>query len=399
MSDAPQDAYQRLFSLSMLSNCVSSIWDKAAILEQKMFWELSHFMKVTGAPPDPAYAPVTPDADTVGLIGEWELVWGPAVLTTPGGGAREARNAMFVARCPRLSPTGDGGLPAEAYVVAIAATNKRSIYDWALEDAHVDAVVDWFGFRPGDYHTLRQPAFPWLRPYISAATALGLSDLLELHAPAWLGAAPSTSLAEYLRSITDRSAMLAFVGHSLAGALAPAMALYFIDHEPLGHPGGLNLVTYPTAGATPGSRGFAERFQEKLPPSRPWGSSEPYQHLNVRLWNHYDVIPHAWAVHSHTDLDGNESPKLTDIPMIYGEPHGAVAVELTTLVSAAVAVAGRSGMHYHTLPGARLEGTKPATPPATMKDFLAELARQHVQAYNQGLILRKPITTAPLPSS
>ncbi len=55
--------------------------------------------------------------------GDWKVVWGPCVYSRKPTLPSSATNAMYVAYSAKLS----------TYVVAIAATNPTSLYDWVTE--------------------------------------------------------------------------------------------------------------------------------------------------------------------------------------------------------------------------------------------------------------------------
>ena len=159
---------------------------------------------------DEFYAePATQDA-----LGTWSTVWGPAIYESKPSDDSYPDNSIYVAA------TNDGS--ASTYVVGIAGTNPLSIYDWLQEDLDVERTATWVS------------AFPSLQPYglpsglhgtpfVSAATALGINDLLGLTVIPGLPGA-GQSLLTFLSSLpasTTGQATLIFCGHSLAGALSP----------------------------------------------------------------------------------------------------------------------------------------------------------------------------------
>lgn len=396
MAAAPSfDVYQQIFSLSWMSNNLDSIGAPAQpedTLAQMLYGSLSNNLTVHGNPPD-FESKASPDPDVIAKIGSWDLVWGPAVFTPKPDKNREAANAVFVAHCPdvKAADGSEADLPSKnMYVVAIAATNMYDAYDWVKEDASVNTVVEWHAF-------LNTPTTAGVRidrhkndekAYISHATALGCYNILELMpSPAWSGPNSGMSLGDYLKTVTGGDPMIVFTGHSLAGALSPTLALWF-NTEPqtqlAGFTGG--VYAYPTAGATPGNRLFHDAYKAKFPPHA-FGShtvntksGERHRNINARLWNHYDVVPHAWALLSHIDADDNWSPMLEQIPALYGTP---VLDSVLGDVGVASAAAIASGASYHTLPGVRLDGRQPETPPDSQTKFLEYLGEEHVQAYVQ----------------
>ena len=132
-------------------------------------------------------------------------------------------------------------------------------------------------------------------------------------------------------------------------------------------------------------------------------SNDNWQNLNVRLWNHYGVVPQAWARNSHSDYDGNQSPNITEIAGLYGNKAlegdtNQIATYWAVYGSQKIAET-HSGTHYYTLPGVRLEGTISSHAPESFEIYMKELLWQHTTAYTNGLILPKDPTpfAKPLP--
>jgi hypothetical protein len=397
------DSYQRVFSMSWISNGLTAKLGTQDELTKKMFTDLSSYMSVPATTLSPALPVVTPSPETLRLIGNWSLEWGPAVYDATDR-KLPARNVVFVARCADMPVVADNTNTytetVDAYVVAIAATNADSIYDWIKEDGQVDSVVKWCDFKAAGNTPGRRPDGDKDDEvaYISAGTALGLSNILsKMPSPAWTTRNPNMSLGDYLAGLSGvANAKIFFAGHSLAGALSPGLAMYFRDRDP-GKPLDkfADALVYPTAGATPGNRAFADAYAACFPKTTwvaPAENAKSWQQWNVRLWNHYDVVPHAWARTTHRDSDHKFSPFLEEIPGLYGNVLGdPVYTELATTVAGAIADTVISNMIYHTLPGGRLPGVKPKPAPETFEKFLEILVHQHVTAYVDGLILPVPL--------
>jgi hypothetical protein len=69
------------------------------------------------------------------ILGNWNLLWGPALIEETDENHQPtgvADNALYVVQCDALAFPGGPILPV--YVVAIAATNPASLYDWETED-------------------------------------------------------------------------------------------------------------------------------------------------------------------------------------------------------------------------------------------------------------------------
>jgi hypothetical protein len=224
-------------------------------------------------------------SNTVDGIGQWATVWGPVVFESRPNGHSYADNAMNVA----------ANADQTVYVVGIAGTNPTSIYDWLREDLGVEHTTSWTAAFPG-LQPYGLPDSSSLNPYISASTALGVNNLLHM-----VDTLQGTNkdLLTFLQSLPvpqTRQATLIFCGHSLAGALSPALALAFFN--PAG--GRLNLsnwgkvYVYPTAGPTPGNSDFGTFFSSVFRPVGP--VTLPYQVWNMNVWNSIDIVPHAWNV-------------------------------------------------------------------------------------------------------
>ncbi len=400
------DVYQQIFALSWLSNNLKGSIGFRDDLEEKLYCILSESLTVHGAPKK--FEPQTPSEVVLDAIGDWELVWGPSVLTPDKDTEGETENAMFVARCTNVQAAdgSDKDLPSkDMYVVSIAATNPYSVPDWVLEDGAVNTVVKWSDF-------LTEPNYDGTKitqdennkdAYISQGTAMGVTKLLGMTPPDWSGPNAGTSLVKFLSGLDQSNSMLVLCGHSLAGALSPALALYLKSIAPSPVGGFRDVCVYPTAGATPGNKNFADAYSAAYPPHA-LGQSDvvieegkEYRNVNARLWNHYDVVPHAWALLSHEDIDGNWSPMMESIPTLYG---WGLPEDVVRAVAAATARATASGAVYYTLPGIRLSGKPPEDAPTDLAGYLSDLGTEHVEAYVRnswassdtvGLILPLPL--------
>lgn len=192
-------------------------------------------------------------------VGGWQLAWGPAVYKFDV--AELDDNMMFVVR--------EKANPAHLAVV-VRGTNLEAILDWLVEDFD---VVDQVGWPAGSG-----------QPEISKGTSEGLHILQTLTAKTVTDEPRQEqehTLASFLAAEAKRhpsGLALEFVGHSLGGALAPALALWVRDTVELG-PSTLRVHTL--AGPTSGNADFAAYYDSALPDTH-------------RLWNPYDVVPRAW---------------------------------------------------------------------------------------------------------
>jgi hypothetical protein len=273
------------------------------------------------------------DPKIQGLIGEWNLVWGPEVVVGPLDLElkHKAINTMFI------------GYQAatDTYIVAIAGTNASSLYDWFVEDFWVNEQVVW------PYIANSEDCKP---PKVSAATHYGLNQLIGM-------ADDAAAAREYLRDHITEGTKVMVTGHSLGGALSPSYALYLNDTAKEWNPDGhATLSTLATAGATPGNSAFVEYFTQKI--------GETFQ----RVWNGIDVVPHAW-----------ERDLLEKIPKLY-----APTIEPDLVLDALVGVAlflSRNGDYIQLNDATGFDSTVQAETGGTIIEFLKELAYQHIQGY------------------
>lgn len=390
------DAYQQVFGMACLVSRAADYKGSQDELQQQLQHELSFYLN--NVPSVAVLGQMTSsaaDASVTPVLGSWDLVWGPAVFENNQDNI--ADNAVFVARCEAVAFPGGPVLPA--YVVAIAATNPDSLYDWGSEDFAVSQVVDWNTYTPSD---VTPSTYNNTDPYISKGTATGVGILLGLTTPA-TAAAPDTTLQQFLTGLEpDPGTAIIFCGHSLAGALSPTLALYLKEQKAL-EAFGVTLV-YPTAGPTPGDVNFANRFNSAFPslPSgwQPPAQALPYQSWNTMHWNTYDVVPHAWQkedLQMVANLYG-ASPNFKTLALLQG-------LQLYALRDAAKSGAPYTRIRNSSLPGSLQysDGSKPLNvPPQSMKDYVTQLFLQHVSLYSgikadgdipavTGLILPQPL--------
>jgi len=282
-----------------------------------------------------AYQGVFPWANANKLFygGDWSVVWGPCLYcrtNAKGVEARTATNAMYVAYCAALN----------TYLVAIAATNPTSFFDWIVEDGDVlpSMMTAWppkLPFMP----VRHDPPIPRTVPAISAGTAIGISNLLTQ--PQMVDPKQG-DLQSFLASKVDANATLIFGGHSLAGALSPTLANYLYPQP--ASAGWKQVLVVPTAGATPGNYAYASGYSQTYLPQRDPSSSFVF---NVDYANNHDVVPHAWdklaQVVQPKDADGN-------YPSIWGVLQGPGRNTVGGFVYLAV-IAARllAGGYYHAI--------------------------------------------------
>ncbi len=206
---------------------------------------------------------------------DWRVVWGPATYTFKD--AKLQDNMMFVSR--QISD------PAN-YIIGIRGTNGAAWLDWLEEDLNVLEMVDW-----------RLPTGTTAKgsPKISEATYTGFNILLNFMTPEKGIPGGGLDITSFLKKIVKHSKIkINFTGHSLAGALAPTLALWFKQSQ--GTVSGWDpnndatITITPFAGATAGNSDFAEYSDSVL------GNSCD------RIHNTNDIVPYAWVSKSIKEI-------------------------------------------------------------------------------------------------
>ncbi len=317
---------QTVFALSAAANLASCFEGTASEIEVALGSKLNSLL--------PQFQP---------QLGSWEVVWGPVVYVPPASDL--SGNVMYVAR-----GGSDTSSPGQL-VVAIAGTNPYSAFDWIVEDAFVSTQVSWSTGNPS----------PGSAPKISLGTFLGLTILQAMvAAPVQPGA--GSTLADFLTSQAGGCPLVTVTGHSLGGALAPAVALWLSDQGGIWNPrGAVGLSCLASAGPTPGNKDFAAYYDAKL------------QASTTRYWNAIDIVPHAW-----------DETLLAEIPDLY-EPQilPGLAVDLFVAVAKTIALLGgytQISAATAPLPGtvntSIISGTNTA-----FENFFVQMSYQHVDAY------------------
>ncbi|WP_336687212.1 lipase family protein [Chryseobacterium bernardetii] len=378
MTNPSLDAYQQVFGLACLANRTGGYNGSCNQLQQQLQYDLSYYFN--NVPPVAAAGQQGPSVvapSVLPVLGNWNLVWGPALVEETdsyGQPTGVADNALYVAQCDALTFPGGPVLPV--YVVAIAATNPASLYDWETEDFSVSEVVNWTTYDPSAIVTSE---YNGNDPYISKGTATGISILLGLTSPE-TAASPGTTLQQFIAGLQpDADTAIIFCGHSLAGALSPTLALYLQEQQEL-EAFAITLV-YPTAGPTPGDINFANRFNNVFPslPSGWTPQAGDYQSWNTMHWNDLDVVPHAWQ-ESNMALIADLYGKSPD-PYTYGI--------LKALQDFAIIDSLKSSAPYTMIRNQSLSGTlqnygssgRITIPPQSIYDYVSQLFLQHTYLY------------------
>ncbi len=225
------------------------------------------------------------DSTITSLVGNWSVVWGPVNYTndtTLYPSACVSDNIMMVLKGKDPSDPAN-----DMYVVAVAATNFDSPYDWADEDFQSASMVQW----PDTTNLPNVAQFANSSTtdtsatnagnYISQGTATGLNILYSMTDPE-----SGMTLMQFLQTTVGNSSSpieVATTGHSLAGALGPSLALSIKDNQSYWNPSGNCVITsYATAGPSPGNSNWATYFSKQI------GSNF------YGAYNSLDVVPHAF---------------------------------------------------------------------------------------------------------
>lgn len=294
-------------------------------------------------------------------IGNWLVVWGPSYLypTDSHGNpdtSKPVENAMFVAQA---LDTNDNPLPE--YVVAIAGTNKSSVYDWFSEDLN-PTPINW------PYVTNPQQPMQ-----ITTGDNLGLSNVLALTSST--STSPSATVQQFLAGLQNKNTIsLSFTGHSLGGALAPLMTLALMDpNSTLNTSNNVSLNEWAsvyllaTAGPSIGDGNFVSYFQTTLGAT---GNASSF------IWNANDVVPHAW----------NEATlmQLTSPQNIYNltlDPSKCLAKTLQNMQQKAKPYSYTQFQSVPAFTGPLQSYTRGIVAWSPESEFLAQLAYQHINAY------------------
>ena len=316
--------FQQTFALSMASNLVMDTSGNSVTLQQLLSARIAALLA---------------DPLVVSRMPGWQVLWGPQVW----------QDAPLSDKCDQAMVVFRNGATD---VVAIAATNAASWYDWLIEDANVAVkrAVGWPGAPPG--------------AWISDGTLVGINRLLGMSSPSSHG----MSLVDFLRASPgpNKDRTLIVTGHSLAGALAPTLALLLFTREHLGKSAWRAVKVYPTAGYSPGDANFAAFFAQQFPFQQAAGAA-PQEVWNKLIWNTLDVVPRAW-----------DRATLTGLTSLYGsdlEPPDRAEVSLVEFAAHEL-----SGPHYKQLQSSSVSYhvTHPVT---SVDEFLRQVSYQHVEAY------------------
>ena len=269
---------------------------------------------------------------------DWRVVWGPAIYSFELSTYQD--NAMFVVE--RISR------PSE-YLVVIRGTNGIALLDWIEEDLRVFHKVDWEV--PGGIEVHG-------RPQISKATQIGLNALLnKLRVGEGLPGA-GQDLGTFLTGVADSGSVdIRFTGHSLGGALAPTLALWFRQCQGLQRgwdpASNASISTISFAGPSAGNVAFAE-LSDALLGDR-----------CERIHNTLDIVPLGW-----------DTATLSTLPALY--LAGGITMNLVEKAFLGLLL---ESLHDYR----QIERSKAATwavqPGSAYDGFFKQAETQHFDAY------------------
>ena len=312
----------------------------------------------------------------------WKVVWGPALVISSNN---QQANLTFVAQS-LVAPS--------SYIVATRGTVGPNTWEWLNEDLKVD-FKSWP--TTTKYTALTKTADI---PHVSTATAFALQTVLTATPPvsnpsvhADLPNAGKT-LTQFLTSLAgqNKPISISFTGHSLGGAIAPALALWFTqaqgsatilipekntadyDIPPSNWDpnNNVSISCVSFAGATPGDTKFSEYFSSKL------GSKY------TRIYNTNDVVPRGF--------NRLTSARGIYAPLFLNTTTNKQLANLLSVKIADVNIAQSIGVKYATLTQFNLDTDVPFTfplgpPPGTAYPFAqytsytTQFVYQHNNAY------------------
>jgi hypothetical protein len=361
MTTSPQlNLVQQVFALTMESNALGNASEQGTIdsLTTSMQTHLTDYLG----------SKATQDA-----IGQWSIVWGPVVYQTPSTtinnreAARAPDNVMYVA----------ANADQSVYVVAIAGTNFASGYDVTIEDATTTPIA-WSAAFSTTLPSIKAPPGINPEPLLSLGTATGVNALLSMQDMR----RGNITLVDFLRSVgTTGSKKLIFGGHSLAGALAPTLALALFNPSggPLSTTSWKPVYVLPVAGTTPGSKSLSTFFQQVFPSPVIEDTSQPFYVWNQNIWNDFDLVPSNFVVAMINKFPAKYSPQ-----WLLNIEDPAVWVLLNQSVTCAKKFPDSDP--FTQLPNVEVQGSLITTDPAgypvhDFDSFNAQAGHQHIDFY------------------
>lgn len=227
------------------------------------------------------------------LIGNWQLVWGLSIFQFPGSGVND--NTLYIAKYNDNNPEKD------TYVLCVAGTNMKSFYSLIFEDCDVFSSKEWNNGKPWE----SAPNFEvTTEPSLSSGFTKALNAVFNK-----TDDSDGTLVMDALQKITSNSSKpvdLIVVGHSLAGALAPLMALSLFERQSEWDSKGIATIkeVWTLAGPTPGNPAFQKYYTSKL------GDK------TQRLWSYLDLVPHCFGREGITGAASLYEPDIPASPVV-----------------------------------------------------------------------------------
>jgi|GEM_PF-3205552 len=208
------------------------------------------------------------------------VAWGPYVVVEAKDINKKhvatATNTMLVFKYPSQTVAG-----ANEYVVSVAGTKTTSVFDQMDEDLLGGKIADWpYSSEP---NTIK----------ISHGTLKGIGLLLGLNS--------GNSITDYFSTLNDPNAIITVAGHSLGGALSPALALIlFGAHTSFSKipaqatSQNWTTRTYALAGPDVGNSDYVDYLHTTFPPQAV-APAVKWQQFNCKIWNSLDIVPQVWS--------------------------------------------------------------------------------------------------------
>lgn len=199
-------------------------------------------------------------------------------------------------------------------------------------------------------------ATPSKRPRLAKGTWTGLNNLIELR-----DSGTKKTLVEFLKEAISglpagSHCHVITCGHSLGGALSPAMALFLNDTQERWTVASVHASVhcYALAGPTIGNEAMASYFESRM------------GERTLRIWNDRDIVPRAWEVAGMQFIDHIYEPEISTPILVRG---------MIDIITASMTHGGFEYAHFlKTQPG--FHGPKPV-----QKDWLYEICLQHCRPY------------------
>lgn len=356
------NTYEQIYALSAASNGVGGLNGTQAKLQQALQAALATTLGPGSA------------------LSSWTIQWGPRVWkASPDDSNTGPENVWFAAVCPQLA-FSDGNFDTCVVAIAGTATSGECLnYEWKNEDFGVNQIqnfTEWVKSWTAKSSSKPVPTSPCQMTasalYCSIGTETGVYNILNNSASSGYPGS-DTTVVLFLQSLPSNYRII-FTGHSLGGALSPTLALGLSLAKYRLLPNDPDILTFPTAGASPGNSNFAEAYNEAFKPRFDEGG---YQVFNDDLFNTYDIVPQAWG----TDISASPDRNLHNIQSIYGKFPVVFGAEVDFAVYWGVERSDSSKINYIPIQGRKFTGPSPTSVPQNKTQLITEAIKQHTRAY------------------